>query len=148
MPRIQYGFGASFRYKKFDLGLFFNGSAKRTIMTGLMAPFGQNDNNVFKFIADNHWSESNPNPNAKYPRLGLQTSETQNNSVASTYWMRNGNFLRFKTLELGYTFNRGRIYLSGDNLAVFSPFKEWDAELAWNSYPLQRVFNVGIQLNF
>lgn len=148
MPRIQYGFGASFRYKKFDLGLFFNGSAKRTIMTGLMAPFGQNDNNVFKFIADNHWSESNPNPNAKYPRLGLQTSETQNNSVASTYWMRNGNFLRFKTLELGYTFNRGRIYLSGDNLAVFSPFKEWDPELAWNSYPLQRVFNVGIQLNF
>lgn len=148
MPRIQYGFGASFRYKKFDLGLFFNGSAKRTIMTGLMSPFGQNDNNVFKFIADNHWSESNPNPNAKYPRLGLQTSETQNNSVASTYWMRNGNFLRFKTLELGYTFNRGRIYLSGDNLAVFSPFKEWDPELAWNSYPLQRVFNVGIQLNF
>lgn len=148
MPRIQYGFGASLMYKKFDFGVFFNGSAKRRIMTGLMSPFGQNDNNVFKFISDNHWSESNPNPNAKYPRLGLQSSDTQNNSVASTYWMRNGSFLRFKTLELGYTFKQGRVYLSGDNLAVFSPFNQWDPELAWNSYPLQRVFNIGVQLNF
>lgn len=148
MPRIQYGFGASLMYKKFDFGVFFNGSAKRRIMTGLMSPFGQNDNNVFKFISDNHWSESNPNPNAKYPRLGLQSSDTQNNSVASTYWMRNGSFLRFKTLELGYTFKQGRVYLSGDNLAVFSPFDQWDPELAWNSYPLQRVFNIGVQLNF
>lgn len=148
MPRIQFGFGASLMYKKFDFGVFFNGSAKRTIMTGLMAPFGQNDNNVFKYIADNHWSESNPDPNAKYPRLGLQTSETANNSPASTYWMRNGNFLRFKTLEIGYTMKQGRIYLSGDNLAVFSPFKQWDPELSWNSYPLQRVFNIGVQLNF
>lgn len=148
MPRIQFGFGASLMYKKFDFGVFFNGSAKRTIMTGLMTPFGQNDNNVFKYIADNHWSESNPDPNAKYPRLGLQTSETANNSAASTYWMRNGNFLRFKTLEIGYTMKQGRIYLSGDNLAVFSPFKQWDPELSWNSYPLQRVFNIGVQLNF
>lgn len=148
MPRIQYGFGASLRYKDFDFGVFFNGSAKRKIMTGLMNPFGQNDNNLFKFIADNHWSEDNPDPNAKYPRLGLQTSETQNNSHPSTYWMRNGNFLRFKMLELGYTFKYGRVYLSGDNLAVFSPFKEWDPELSWNTYPLQRVFNIGVQLTF
>lgn len=148
VPRIQYGFGASLRWKQFDFGVFFNGSAKRKIMTGLMSPFGQSDNNVFKFIADNRWTEDNPNPNAKYPRLGLQTSETQNNSHASTYWMRSGNFLRFKMLELGYTFKYGRVYLSGNNLAVFGPFKQWDPELSWNSYPLQRVYNIGIQLNF
>ena len=148
MPRIQYGFGASLRYQKFDFGVFFNGSAKRRIMTGLMSPFGQNDNNVFKFIADNHWSEENPDPNAKYPRLGLQSSETQNNSVPSTYWMRNGNFLRFKMIEVGYTFKYGRVYISGDNLALFSPFKQWDPELSWNTYPLQRVFNLGVQLTF
>lgn len=148
MPRIQYGFGASLRYKSIDFGLFFNGSAKRNIMTGLMSPFGQSDHNVFKYIADNHWSEDNPDPDALYPRLGLQTSETQNNSVASTYWMRNGNFLRFKMIELGYSFKYGRVYLSGDNLAVFSPFKQWDPELSWNTYPLQRVFNLGVQLSF
>ena len=147
-PRIQYGLGMNVTYKKFDFGVFFNGSAKRTIMISGISPFGQSDYNVMQFIADDYWSESNPNPNAKYPRLGLTSSQTANNTVASTYWMRNGNFIRFKTLELGYKFKYGRVYLNGDNTAVFSPFKLWDPELSWNAYPLQRTFNIGVQLNF
>ena len=147
-PRIQYGLGMNVTYKKFDFGVFFNGSAKRTIMISGISPFGQSDYNVMQFIADDYWSESNPNPNAKYPRLGLTSSQTVNNTVASTYWMRNGNFIRFKTLELGYKFKYGRVYLNGDNIAVFSPFKLWDPELSWNAYPLQRTFNIGVQLNF
>ena len=145
-PRIQYGLGMNVTYKKFDFGVFFNGSAKRTIMISGISPFGQSDYNVMQFIADDYWSESNPNP--KYPRLGLTSSQTANNTVASTYWMRNGNFIRFKTLELGYKFKYGRVYLNGDNIAVFSPFKLWDPELSWNAYPLQRTFNIGVQLNF
>ncbi|MCZ2724026.1 TonB-dependent receptor [Bacteroides caccae] len=147
-PRIQYGLGMNVTYKKFDFGVFFNGSAKRTIMISGISPFGQSDYNVMQFIADDYWSESNPNPNAKYPRLGLTSSQIANNTVASTYWMRNGNFIRFKTLELGYKFKYGRVYLNGDNIAVFSPFKLWDPELSWNAYPLQRTFNIGVQLNF
>lgn len=147
-PRIQYGLGMNVTYKKFDFGVFFNGSAKRTITISGISPFGQSDYNVMQFIADDYWSESNPNPNAKYPRLGLTSSQTANNTVASTYWMRNGNFIRFKTLELGYKFKYGRVYLNGDNIAVFSPFKLWDPELSWNAYPLQRTFNIGVQLNF
>ena len=147
-PRIQYGLGMNVTYKKFDFGVFFNGSAKRTSMISGISPFGQSDYNVMQFIADDYWSESNPNPNAKYPRLGLTSSQTANNTVASTYWMRNGNFIRFKTLELGYKFKYGRVYLNGDNIAVFSPFKLWDPELSWNAYPLQRTFNIGVQLNF
>ena len=147
-PRIQYGLGMNVTYKKFDFGVFFNGSAKRTIMISGISPFGQSDYNVMQFIADDYWSESNPNPNAKYPRLGLTSSQTANNTVVSTYWMRNGNFIRFKTLELGYKFKYGRVYLNGDNIAVFSPFKLWDPELSWNAYPLQRTFNIGVQLNF
>ena len=147
-PRIQYGLGMNVTYKKFDFGVFFNGSAKRTIMISGISPFGQSDYNVMQFIADDYWSESNPNPNAKYPRLGLTSSQTANNTVASTYWMRNGNFIRFKTLELGYKFKYGRVYLNGDNIAVFSPFKLWDPELSWNAYPLQRTFNIGVQFNF
>lgn len=111
-PRIQYGLGMNVTYKKFDFGVFFNGSAKRTIMISGISPFGQSDYNVMQFIADDYWSESNPNPNAKYPRLGLTSSQTANNTVASTYWMRNGNFIRFKTLELGYKFKYGRVYLN------------------------------------
>lgn len=151
-PRIQYGFGLNIVYKNFDLGVFFNGSAMRKIMLGGIHPFLKSplnaDHNMFKFIADDHWTEANPNPDAKYPRLGLVQEETKNNYESSTYWMRNGNFLRFKTLELGYSFKYGRIFVNGDNLAVFSPFKEWDPELYWYKYPLQRTISIGAQLKF
>ena len=145
-PRIQYGFGLNINYKKFDLGVFFNGSAMRKIMLTGIHPFGESDYNIFKFVAKDYWTEANPNPNAAYPRLGLQKANSDNNVVPSTFWMRNGNFLRFKTLEIGYRFCRyGRIYVTGDNLAVFSPFKEWDPELEWYKYPLQRTFKIGWQ---
>lgn len=150
MPRIQYGLGMNLDYKGFNVGVFFNGSAKRSIMISGITPFGEQDQNVMKFIAENYWSESNPNPDAAYPRLGLTNSQIANNTVASSYWLRNGNFIRFKTLEIGYRFKKyARIYFTGDNLLTFSPFKEWDPELAtWYSYPFQRTFNIGLQLTF
>lgn len=152
MPRIQYGIGLNLRYKGFDFGAFFNGSAKRTIMISGIDPFGTDeghgDRNLMKFIADDYWQESNPNSDAAYPRLGLTKTQMANNMVPSTFWMRNGNFIRFKTLSLGYSFSFCRIYLSGDNLAVWSPFKLWDPELWYSSYPLQRTFNLGVQFNF
>lgn len=147
-PRIQYGIGVNLKYKNFDLGVFFNGSAMRKISVKDIHPFGEGDRNIFQFIADDYWTEANPNPDAKYPRLGLTNGSVANNQQTSTYWMRNGNFVRFKTLEVGYRFKYGRIYLNGDNIAIFSPFKEWDPELEWYKYPLQRTFNIGLQLNF
>ena len=156
-PRIQYGFGFNMQYKKWDFGVFFNGSAKRKIMINSgYAPFlsqggdgitnGTLPRNMMQWIADEHWSEDNPNPDAKYPRLGVTEADISNNVQPSSYWVRNGNFLRFKTLELGYTFKYCRVYFSGDNIAVFSPFKLWDPELSWNAYPLQRTFNLGVQV--
>ena len=148
MPRIQYGLGLNLVYKKLDFGVFFNGSAQRKIMiNGAMTAFGERNNNVMKWIADDHWSVDNPNPNAEFPRLGLRNTDISNNNQPSSHWIRNGNFIRFKTLELGYSFPHCRIYFSGDNLAVWSPFKLWDPELSWNSYPLQRTFNIGVQVN-
>lgn len=159
IPRIQYGFGLNIAYKRFDFGVFFNGSAKRKIMINSgMTPFLSNggdgidgptvERNLMQWIADDHWSVDHPNPNATYPRLGTTSSNVANNIVPSSYWVRNGNFLRFKTLEVGYRFQYCRVYFSGDNLAVFSPFKLWDPELGWNSYPLQRTFNLGVQFTF
>lgn len=159
VPRIQYGFGLNVSYKRFDFGVFFNGSAKRKIMINSgYAPFlsgggdGSNveslERNLMQWIADDHWSVDNPNPNAAYPRLGITSADINNNIQPSSYWLRNGNFLRFKTLEIGYRFPMCRVYFNGDNLAVFSPFKLWDPELAWNAYPLQRTFNLGVQFTF
>lgn len=159
IPRIQYGFGLNITYKNFDLGVFFNGSAKRKIMINDgIAPFlstggdgfeGETlERNLMEWIANDHWSVDNPNPNAAYPRLGITRADITNNTQASSFWVRNGNFLRFKTLEVGYRLPYCRIYFSGDNLAVFSPFKLWDPELAWNAYPLSRTFNLGVQFTF
>lgn len=159
VPRIQYGFGLNLVYKNFDFGVFFNGSAKRKIMINSgVAPFlsGGGDGeegetlerNLMEWIANDHWSVDNPNPNAAYPRLGISKTDINNNIQSSTFWLRNGNFLRFKTLEIGYRLPYCRIYFSGDNLAVFSPFKLWDPELAWNAYPFSRTFNLGVQFTF
>lgn len=152
-PRIQYGFGATANYKKFDFGIFFSGSAQRTIMTNGMDPFqegiGVGNRNVVKYIANDYFSEAKGNWDAKYPRLGTLSTDIANNNQTSTYWMRNGSFMRLKNVELGYRIPYGRIYVSGSNLLTFSDFDLWDPELSgWNSYPLQRTVNVGIQLNF
>lgn len=156
LPRMQYGFGAYVRWKNLDLGVFFNGSGLRTIVQSPMNPFGADtgtewgagERQVAKYIDDQRWSASNPDPNATYPRLGVNYTDVKNNLVTSTYWLRNGRFLRFKTLEIGYKFPYCRVFFTGDNLFVWSPFKLWDPELSWNSFPLQRTFNLGVQLNF
>ena len=152
VPRLQYGFGVNVVWRNWDLGVFFNGSGNRTLMVNGIAPFcsddGNQDRNLMSFIAEDHWSETNPNPNAAYPRLGVSNPQVAGNLVESSYWMRNGSFLRFKSLELGYTYKFVRVYFSGDNLAVWSPFKYWDPELSYSSYPLSRTFNIGAQFNF
>lgn len=146
-PRIQYGFGLNVTYKKIDFGVFFNGSAKRTIMLTDITPFGEDSNGLLQFIADDHFSVDKQNFDASYPCLGLNGKLTANNTVNSTYWLRNGNFLRWKSLEIGYKFPRCRVYFSGDNLAVWSPFKHWDPESWYDQYPLTHSYNIGVQLD-
>ena len=149
-PEIVYGFGPSMKYKNWDFSFFFQGAARTSILMSGFHPFGKNaTRGVMKFIADDYWSESNPNPNAAYPRLTRDT--TANNTVNSSYWLRNGAFLKLKNAEIGYTFKMFRAYLNGSNLLTFSPFKHWDPEMGGGSgmkYPTQRVFNIGIQFTF
>lgn len=149
-PEIVYGFGPSMKYKNWDFSFFFQGAARTSILMSGFHPFGKNaTRGVMKFIADDYWSESNPNPNAAYPRLTRDTNA--NNTVNSSYWLRNGAFLKLKNAEIGYTFKMFRAYLNGSNLLTFSPFKHWDPEMGGGSgmkYPTQRVFNIGIQFTF
>ena len=151
VPEITYGFGGTIRYKKFDFGIFFQGVARTSFIlsAGNMAPFGRWNANVAQWIADDYWSESNPNPKAQYPRLSAIGNE--NNHQNSTYWLRDGSFLKLKSLEFGYSMKYLRFYVNGTNLLTFSNFKLWDPEMGGNGYyqyPTQRVFNIGIQFNF
>ncbi len=160
-PEIIYGFGFSCGYKGFDLSCFFQGLANESffIDTYTMQPFVQNaggKNALLEVIANDHWSESNPDSHAFWPKLTDRS--LYNNQVTSTWWMRNGAFLRMKSLEIGYTLpekitkriglKTTRFYATGTNLLTFSKFKMWDPEMAGNGfkYPIQKVYNLGIQI--
>lgn len=149
-PEIIYGFGSSIKYKRWDVSFLFQGAARRSLFMNSFHPFGSNAmRGVMDIVAEGRWTEENPNPNATYPRLSV--IDNPNNTVASTYWMRNGAFLKLKNAEVGYTYKFFRVYLSGSNLLTFSPFKHWDPEMGGGSgmaYPTARTFNVGFQLTF
>lgn len=149
-PEIVYGFGPSVKWKNWDFSFFFQGAAKTSILMSGIHPFGtDNIRGLFQWIADDHWSPENPNPNAEYPRLSQITNP--NTTAASTYWLRNGAFLKLKNAEIGYTYKGWRFYVSGNNLLTFSPFDYWDPEMGNGNglkYPTQRVFNFGVQVTF
>jgi TonB-linked SusC/RagA family outer membrane protein len=161
VPEIIYGFGFTLGYGAFDLSCFFQGSAESSffISPGDITPFiNQGQRGLLKSIADDHWSENNRNIYAFWPRLSA--SPIENNDVASTHWLRNGQFVRFKSAELGYTLpetltrkvfiQKLRFYASALNLFVWSKFKMWDPEMAGDGlgYPIQRVINVGVKADF
>jgi TonB-linked SusC/RagA family outer membrane protein len=169
-PEINYGFGVSVGYKGWDASVFFQGSGRSSffISPGAMAPFVQSgggiygagtlENGLAQFIVDDYWTEMTQNPYAKWPRLANRG--IANNQVTSDWWMYTNRYLRFKSFEIGYTLpekfvkkaymSAARIYLSGTNLFLLSDFKVWDIELGGNglNYPLQRVFNIGINFSF
>lgn len=167
-PEIIYGFGLSTGYKDFDFSFFFQGLGRESfwINPTSTSPFLDTDDNssinsknaLLKVYADNHWSEDNRNVQALWPRL--TATLLQNNTQTSTWFMRDGSFLRLKSVEIGYQLPQRythrlhtsnlRIYLSGTNLLTFSKFKLWDPEMAGNGlgYPIQKVINCGIQLSF
>lgn len=151
-PRLMYGFGGTLNWKSWDFGFFFTGTGCRTVSIAnkfdpQQATNGQNLN-VFKWAADNYFDPEKGNFDAKYPLPGITSVDISNNTVNSTYWLRNASYLRLRNLELGWSFKYGRIYANGIDLLCFSKFKLWDPELDGPfKYPLQKSVNVGVQFN-
>ena len=158
-PEIIYGFGASVGYKGFDFSVFFQGLGRESfwidVSSNGTAPFVKNTQ-LLKAYSDSHWSEDNRDIYALYPRYSAYLNN--NNIASSTWWMRNGAFLRLKQLEFGYTLpsklmrkikvGSMRVYFQGNNLFCWSRFKLWDPELAGEglNYPIQKTFNFGVNV--
>lgn len=119
-------------------------------------PFYSNGNAPY-YLVEGAWREDNRN--AEYPRLS--TVANGNNAWPSSWWVRNGAYLRLKNLQIGYTLpkhllgkagiERVNIYLAGTNLLTFSAFKYVDPEMpSVNNgyYPQQRTYSVGVNLTF
>jgi TonB-linked SusC/RagA family outer membrane protein len=176
-PEIVYGFGLSTGWKNLDFSFFFQGLARESFWISLnhdyewddsrrgyklksvgTTPFIDGASALLDAYAGDHWSESSRNLYALWPRLS--DTYVDNNRESSTWWMRDGSFLRLKSVELGYSLPKKiaeriymsglRVYVSGTNLLTFSKFKLWDPEMGGNGlgYPVQQVFNFGVQLSF
>ena len=162
-PNLIYGFGFSAQWKGFDVNVLFQGAGKSTFFIDgyTVYPFKDGDwgNILTDVVKSNRWIlGENEDPNAKYPRLSY--GGNNNNYQSSTYWMRNGSYLRLKNLEVGYTIpksivnkirlNNIRIYFMGTNLVTFSSFKLWDPELRSSNgqvYPLSKAYTLGLTIN-
>ena len=120
------------------------------------------DQSSYRTFALDRWTESNPSQNVLMPRLHKDNANNANNQVASTWWLRNGGFLRLKNMEFGYQLPKqflkkfnvqaARIYVMGYNLALWDDLKYIDPEAGnangGNVYPKNRTFTLGIDFTF
>jgi hypothetical protein len=159
-----YGFGPSVTYKGFAAGAWFKGISNVDISLGGegFQPFSQEGTrgNLLSAITD-RWTPENPGNNHLYPRL-LYPSSANTNYDGSSWWIKNGAFLRLQNVEISYTFHQSnwlknlgvdnfRIYAQGYNILTLSEFKLWDVELGDGkgaSYPLTKTYNLGIDFQF
>ena len=162
VPTTVYGFGFTVGWKDLSVGMMFQGvaGAERVLNGSSVNPFngGGGSGNLYSNIGD-RWTEENPDQNAFYPRLsyGSETTSNINNFQKSTWWVRNMNFLRLKTLQISYNLPKpwvnkvhlknAAVYVMGTNLFTLSRFKLWDPELNTDngaSYPNTTSYSVGI----
>ena len=171
-PQIQYGLGTEFNYKNWNLSVLFEGTARMKYFVGGSGyyPFANEDTgNILTMVADpnNRWisaeisgDPSTENPNAKFPRLTY--GNNSNNNRASTFWLRDGSYLRLKNVTLAYSTQNKLFKKVGIQNATFSLIGEnlwlWDkgdkifdptqASSNGAKYPIQRVITLQCNLNF
>lgn len=180
-PNLIYGLGLSATWKGLDVSLHFQGAGKSQFFTYGKCIWAFTEGqwgNIIKGTLDNRWVDAetaqklgipaNENPNASYPRLSYTDNgngnttiyEYKNNYRNSTYWLRNGSYVRLKTIDVGYTlpkkvvnkihFNNVRIFMTGTNLLTWSSFKLWDPEMGASrgeQYPLAKSVTLGLSVN-
>ncbi|WP_460538867.1 SusC/RagA family TonB-linked outer membrane protein [Echinicola sediminis] len=159
-PRINYGVGFRGEWKGFSLNAHFQGVGAYDRMVSTRnggGVFQVGDRPYFDIWARDYWTPENPN--APYPRVNGQWMQPEFGGGASSFWMRNGAYLRLKNLNLGYSLpqrwfdglgiNKVQVYGNATNLFVITDLKEHDPEQATlDSYPLMKTFTGGLTVQF
>lgn len=168
-PEIIYGFSAGFSWRGFDCSALFQGASHVSIkyFGHALWPF-INAHNSAKTLILERWTQERYERGEpiSFPRLSMSPSrDTDNNYQDSNFWIRNADYLRLKNVEIGYTFRKGqlkvlgleslRLYVSGTNLFTWTDVIDLDPEAPSkggsteiNTYPLQKIYNVGINIQF
>ena len=157
-PNAYYGFHIGAKYKSVDFSLIGQGVSGRTIQLRTLVMAGSNNTGYINQFSTDAWYENNTS--AAYPRLGI--SDRGNNTADSDFWLRSGDYVRLKSVELGYTIPASvmsklnirslRIYVNGFNLLNFNKaHADVDPEMpfaGYNSYPYLRTISAGLNLKF
>lgn len=162
VPQVIYGFGFNVKYKNVDLGMFFQGADDFSNMlsgsTLIPGTGGGARGNIYNNV-DDRWTVENPRSDVFWPRLSNTVSST--NMRYSTWWLRDAAYLRLKNMEVGYTFPKSwqrplrmrnaRVFFRGNNLFTWAKFNMWDPEIGSQngfSYPLMKVYSIGVEVTF
>ena len=157
VPQLIYGISPSIRYKGFALDVFFQGAAKTNLYLDRQNAWAFH--NGMSALVENmdYWTPGNPN--ALNPRI--TSGPTTNNTQTSSFWMKNGRYLRLKSATFSYIIpssisrkigsQNARVYVSGQNVFTWTKLKNFDPESTApysNLYPQQKVISVGINITF
>lgn len=171
IPELMFGINLGASWKNFDLSMFFQGAALFDVYlsgvypdgavdaTQLTRPFFLNGNSPY-FLIENSWTPDNPN--AEFTRLSTRAAEMGNaNGWASDWWLRKGDYIRLKNLQIGYTLNKEivqnwgleniRLMLTGANLLTWSGLNKYNLdpeapEITNGYYPQQQTFEFGLSI--
>lgn len=176
MPEIMYGLNIDLQYKGFDLSTLFQGAALSSVLlsgpyegssgttdidafTVMSRTFYQNGNAPY-FLVENSWTPDNPN--AEFPRLTAgKAALGAHNAHANSGYLRNGAYLRLKSLQIGYTIPTDvvqkarlggvRLHATASNLFTWDYLKYFDPEMPNVNngfYPQQKLFAFGVSVTF
>ena len=168
-PNINFGISITLQYGNFDFRADFSGAAGYTWFQNweTRIPF-QNEGNLNPILLD-RWHRENPfDPKSgwipgKYPALRFNDGGHSNYNKASTFWAHNIQYLRARTLELGYSLptklikqikmERARFYINAYNLFSIDNVREYSMDPEVNDdnglqFPQSRFINVGLNLSF
>jgi TonB-linked SusC/RagA family outer membrane protein len=162
-PQVMFGLAPTISFKGFDLDVLFQGAAANDLyINGNMAAPFDGASSATKLQFEDHWTPANLH--ATYPRLS--TAPTSNNTQGSSWWIRDGRYIRLKSLQVGYTLPQGivqylkvvqsiRFYVAGQNLFTWTPkMKELiDPEASGGTingqyYFQQKVVSFGATIRF
>ncbi|MBY0243817.1 MAG: TonB-dependent receptor [Sphingobacteriaceae bacterium] len=160
IPKFTFGLTVNLSYKEFDLLVFAQGAAGNKIFQGLRRLDIGSANYQTKAL-DRWTGEGTSNT---FPRLTTD-DKNKNFNNPSDFYLEKGDYVRFKTIQLGYTvphklisrigLSKLRVYATGENLITMTKYTGYDPEIGGGImgidngyYPQARTYMIGLNVQF
>ena len=168
IPMFPYGFRINLGFRGFDLTAFGQGVGKQWVWSnGWTAQNFDRENSTLRTYHLDRWTPETPNARFPKTRMGSGAADDGINDRFSSFWLENAAYFRLKNIELGYTIpdnvmrkriglQHVRVFVNAENALTFTKFLGYDPEtptgtgarLVESRYPLAKVYNVGLNINF